>query len=74
MQMSRVWVVLAVEFPGPGEAGGSIARSCGITGFWEGDFTEVPACYRRAANQSRPGDVLRIVIPAGGMRDRKAWS
>jgi hypothetical protein len=27
-----------------------------------------------AANQSGPGDVLRIVVPAGGMQDWKAWS
>jgi hypothetical protein len=27
-----------------------------------------------AANQSRPGDVLTVVIPAGGMQDRKACS
>ncbi len=39
----------------------STQDTCGCYGedtqFWEGDFTEVPARYRMATNQSRPGDV-----------------
>jgi hypothetical protein len=51
---------------------------CGCYGkdsqFREGDFTEVPARYRMATNQSRPGDVITVVTPAGGMQERKARS
>jgi len=37
----------------------SIAKPRGTTEFWEGegDFTEEPACYLMATNQSRPGDI-----------------
>jgi hypothetical protein len=74
MQMFRICVVLAIELLEPREAAESIAKPRSTTEFWEGDFTEVPARYHVASNQSRPGGVLGVVIPAGGMQDGKACS
>jgi hypothetical protein len=74
MQMFRICAVLAIGFMEPREADGWIAKPRSTAEFWEGDFTDVPACCRMATNQSRPGDVLGVVIPAGGMQDGKARS
>ena len=72
--MFQICAVLAIEFLEHREADESIAKPRSTTEFWEGDFTAVPARCHMASNQSRLGDVLRVVIPTGGMQDRKAWS
>ena len=64
MQMFRICAVLAIELLEPRKAAESIARPGSTAGFREGDFTEVPARYHVAGNQSRPGGVL-----GGGMQD-----
>ncbi len=46
----------------------------GTIELWAGDFTEVPAHYHMATNQSRPDDVLTDVIATRGMQDWQARS
>jgi hypothetical protein len=64
MRMFRICAVLAIELLEPRKAAESIARPGSTAGFWEGDFTEVPARYHVTGSQSRPGGVL-----GGGMQD-----
>jgi hypothetical protein len=66
MQMFRICAVLAIELLEPRKAAESIAKPRSTTEFREGDFTEVPARYHVAGNQSRPGGVL-----GGGMQDAR---